>query len=100
MNLLTKPNPPFVGGFLLEKKIMKYIANQSVGRFATGDEVLGLTDERAKELLAIGAIKAVPSDQEPQKGNVEPLGDEPSENDEKTVAEDKPKRQRTTKTQG
>ncbi|WP_147287358.1 hypothetical protein [Moraxella bovis] len=78
---------------------MKYIANQSVGRFATGDEVLGLTDERAKELLAIGAIKAV-GEQEPQKGNVEPLGDEPSENDEKTVAEDKPKRQRTTKTQG
>lgn len=47
---------------------MKYIANQSVGQFKTGDEVTGLSDERAKELLAIGAIHAVESEpNEPAK---------------------------------
>ncbi|WP_131667378.1 hypothetical protein [Psychrobacter pygoscelis] len=35
----------------------KYIATQSVGHFKTGDEVKGLTDKRAKELLEGGAIK-------------------------------------------
>lgn len=36
-----------------------YIANQGVGKAKAGEEVLGLTDERAEFLLAEGVIKAV-----------------------------------------
>lgn len=36
-----------------------YIAKQSVGKFVTGDEVVGLTDDRAAVLLEAGAIEAV-----------------------------------------
>lgn len=47
---------------------MKYIANRSVGRFKAGQEVVGLSQERAKELLAIGAIHAGESEpNEPAK---------------------------------
>ena len=34
-----------------------YIAKQSIGRFKTGEQVEGLTDERAKFLLEKGAIE-------------------------------------------
>ena len=36
-----------------------YIAKRLVGRFNTGDEVVGLTDARAEYLLGKGAIEAV-----------------------------------------
>lgn len=39
----------------------KYIAKQSVGQYKTGEEIIGLTDERAKFLLAEGAIEEVKS---------------------------------------
>lgn len=39
----------------------KYIAKQSVGQYKTGEELIGLTDERAKFLLAEGAIEEVKS---------------------------------------
>lgn len=49
----------------------KYIAKQSVGHFGLGDEVTGLTEKRAKELLEGGAIEAVEDtksdDKEPAK---------------------------------
>lgn len=35
----------------------KYIAKQSVGRFKTGEVVIGLTEDRAKFLLSKGAIE-------------------------------------------
>lgn len=35
----------------------KYIAKQAVGRFKTGEEVTGLTEERAEFLLSVGAIE-------------------------------------------
>ncbi|MFT0771290.1 hypothetical protein [Psychrobacter aquimaris] len=44
----------------------KYIAKQSVGRFRLGEEVEGLTADRAKFLLAEGAIEEV-KDQEKSK---------------------------------
>ena len=34
-----------------------YIANQSVGKFTTGEKVIGLTEDRAIELLKAGAIQ-------------------------------------------
>ena len=37
----------------------KYIAKQSVGRFRLGEEVTGLTDDRAKFLIEEGAIEEV-----------------------------------------
>jgi len=37
----------------------KYIAKQSVGRFRLGEEVEGLTADRAKFLLEEGAIEEV-----------------------------------------
>lgn len=40
----------------------KYIAKQSVGRFRLGEEVEGLTADRAKFLLAEGAIEEVESE--------------------------------------
>ena len=42
----------------------KYIAKQSVGRFLPGETIEGLSDERAKALLVMGAIKEVGADQE------------------------------------
>lgn len=36
-----------------------YIAKQAIGQFNTGDEVTGLTDDRAKFLLSKGAISEV-----------------------------------------
>lgn len=38
-----------------------YIAKQSIGRFKTGEQVEGLTEERAKFLLEKGAIEEVKS---------------------------------------
>lgn len=61
---------------------MKYIANQSVGAFKTGEEVTGLTKERADELLAIGVIYATDDEPPKTKGKGkkdEPVDDEPSE---------------------
>lgn len=59
---------------------MKYIANQSVGAFKTGEEVTGLSDERAKELLAIGVIYATDDESaEPPKTKGKGKKDEPSE---------------------
>lgn len=40
----------------------KYIAKQSVGRFRLGEEVEGLTADRAKFLLEEGAIEEVESE--------------------------------------
>lgn len=34
----------------------KYIAKQSVGKFRTGDEVKGLSDERIKQLVELDAV--------------------------------------------
>ena len=42
----------------------KYIATQSVGRCLPGQTVEGLSAERAKALLVMGAIKEVEADQE------------------------------------
>ena len=42
----------------------KYIATQSVGQYRPGETVEGLSAERAKALLVMGAIKAVEGDQE------------------------------------
>ena len=42
----------------------KYIATQSVGQYLPGETVEGLSAERAKALLVMGAIKAVEADQE------------------------------------
>ena len=35
----------------------KYIAKQAIGQFNTGEEVVGLTEDRAKFLLEKGAIE-------------------------------------------
>lgn len=43
---------------------MKYKATQSVGQFLPGEFVEGLSAERAKALLVMGAIKEVEADQE------------------------------------
>lgn len=40
----------------------KYIAKQSVGRFKTGEVVIGLTEDRAKFLLSKGAIEEADGD--------------------------------------
>tara|TARA_R110000765_G_scaffold7713_1_gene25151 strand:- start:2482 stop:2754 length:273 start_codon:yes stop_codon:yes gene_type:complete len=37
----------------------KYIAKQAIGRFKTGEQVEGLTDDRAEFLLSKGAIEEV-----------------------------------------
>ncbi len=37
----------------------KYIAKQSIGRFKTGEEVEGLTEDRAEFFLSRGAIEEV-----------------------------------------
>lgn len=37
----------------------KYIAKQSIGRFKTGEEVEGLTEDRAEFFLSKGAIEEV-----------------------------------------
>lgn len=42
----------------------KYIAMQSVGQYLPGETIEGLSAERAKTLLVMGAIKAVEADQE------------------------------------
>ena len=42
----------------------KYIATQSVGQYLPGQTVEGLSAERAKALLVMGAIKEVEADQE------------------------------------
>ena len=34
----------------------KYIAKQTIGSFAIGDEVKGLSDERIKQLIELGAV--------------------------------------------
>lgn len=39
------------------KRGYDYIANHSVGKFTTGEKVIGLTEDRAIELLKTGAIK-------------------------------------------
>lgn len=39
------------------KRGYHYIANHSVGKFITGEKVIGLTEDRAIELLQTGAIK-------------------------------------------
>lgn len=39
------------------KRGYHYIANHSVGKFTTGEKVIGLTEDRAIELLKTGAIK-------------------------------------------
>lgn len=39
------------------KRGYHYIANHSVGKFTTGEKVIGLTEDRALELLKTGAIK-------------------------------------------
>lgn len=39
----------------------KYIAKQAIGKFKTGDEVEGLTDDRAEFLLSKGAIEEAKS---------------------------------------
>lgn len=48
---------------------MKYKATQSVGQFLPGEFVEGLSDERAKALLNIGAIVEVdePEQEAPEK---------------------------------
>lgn len=55
---------------------MKYIAKITVGRFDVGEEVTGLSEKRANELLAMGAIEQIgePSNQAPPQS--EPLQDE------------------------
>lgn len=49
---------------------MKYIAKITVGRFDIGEEVTGLSQKRADELLAMGAIEQVgePFNQTPPQG--------------------------------
>ena len=42
----------------------KYIATQSVDQYLPGQTVEGLSVERAKTLLVMGAIKEVEADQE------------------------------------
>ena len=42
----------------------QYIATQSVGQYLPGETVEGLSAERAKALLVMGAIKEVEADQE------------------------------------
>jgi hypothetical protein len=42
----------------------KYIATQSVGQYLPGETIEGLSTERAKTLLVMGAIKEVEVDQE------------------------------------
>lgn len=39
------------------KRGYHYIANHSVGKFTTGEKVIGLTEDRALELIKTGAIK-------------------------------------------
>lgn len=58
---------------------MKYIAKITVGRFDVGEEVTGLSDKRAKELLAMGAIEQIgePSNQAPPQGADDMPQDEP-----------------------
>lgn len=44
----------------------RYIAKQSVGQFKTGDEVTGLTPDRAQFLIAEGAIEEVKETPKPK----------------------------------
>lgn len=53
----------------------KYIAKQSVGRFRLGEEVEGLTADRAKFLLEEGAIEEV-KDQEKSKAELDAEAEE------------------------
>lgn len=63
---------------------MKYIAKITVGRFDVGEEVTGLSDKRADELLAMGAIEQIgePSNQAPPQGEDEQPQSEPLQDEQ------------------
>lgn len=68
---------------------MTYIAQITVGQFNIGEVVTGLSDERASELLKMGAIKKV--SEEPPKDNEPPkeqeLTDEQSDQADESASE-------------
>lgn len=65
---------------------MKYIAKITVGRFDIGEEVTGLSEKRAKELLDMGAIEQVG---EPTSQNV-PQGELLQDDEPPQGADDMP----------
>lgn len=80
---------------------MKYIAKITVGRFDVGEEVTGLSEKRAKELLAMGAIEQIgePSNQAPPQGEDEPPQSEPLQDEQAPLqGEPKPKKARAKTT--
>lgn len=71
---------------------MKYIAKITVGRFDVGEEVTGLSEKRAKELLDMGAIEQIGelTNQAPPQGEDEPPQGEPLQ-DEQAPPQGEPK---------